>query len=133
VTAPAALSGRHRGHRLPGRPHRVTLRFAEEEYAAVAAAAREAGLTITGYTAQTAVAVATESRPPAGELLRAALSELMQARSQVRRFAVNVNQALVALHAEGEPPEWLGSATALTGRAVARLDAAAAEVVRRLP
>ena len=133
MTGPRGQAGRHRGHRLPGRSRRVTLRYAEEEYAAVAAAAREAGLTLTGYTAQAAVSLATGSPALAGDPLRAALAEVMQARSQVRRFAINVNQAVLALHATGEAPEWIARATELTSRAVATLDAAAAELARRLP
>jgi len=134
MTAPTyEPRGRHRGHRLPGRDRRVTLRYAEDEYAAVAAAAREAGLTLTGYTAQAALATATGARPPAGDPLRAALAEVIQARGQVRRFAVNVNQAVAVLHSTGETPEWAARATELTTLAVARLDAAATELARRLP
>jgi len=125
--------GRHRGHRLPGRSRRVTLRYDEDEYAAVTNAATQAGLTLTGYTAQAALAVATRQRPPQGEPLRAALLEVIQARTQVRRFAVNVNQAVAVLHGTGEAPEWIARAIEITARAVARLDVAAAELARRLP
>ena len=62
---------------------------------------------------------------------RAALAELMSARVQVRRFGTNVNQAVAALNASGEAPEWLGQAVALAGRAVARVDEAAEALMRR--
>jgi hypothetical protein len=57
----------------------------------------------------------------------------MQARTQVRRFAVNVNQAMGVLHRTGVAPEWLARATDLTTQAVAHLDAVTAKLARRLP
>ena len=118
----------HRAHRQPGRTKRVTLRYAESEYAAIEAAASAAGLTPTGYTAQAALAQATGQLPPQADPAREALLELMLARSQVRRFAVNVNQAVRELKATGTPPSWLAHAVVLTSRAVTRLDEAAASV-----
>lgn len=70
---------------------------------------------------------------PAADPLRDALAELMAARTQVRRFAVNVNQAIAQLNGTGEAPSWLDRAVALTDRAVERLDQATDAVVRALP
>ena len=106
------------------------LRYDEQEYAAVAAAAAKTGLTPTGYAAQVALAAATETAPPAGEPLREALTELMAARIQVRRFGVNVNQAVRELNATGDVPEWLDRAVALASRAVAQVDEAAERLAR---
>ncbi len=103
----------------------MMLRYDENEFAAVSEAARRSGLTPSGFAAEVALAHATGGRPPKGEPLREALRELIAARTQVRRFAVNVNQAVAVLHGTGEAPEWLARATELTTRAVARLDAAA--------
>jgi hypothetical protein len=67
----------------------MMLRFDDAEFAAVLDAAQRSGLTPSGYAAEVAIAVATESRPPEGDPFREALVELMQARTQVRRFAVH--------------------------------------------
>ena len=56
----------------------------------------------------------------------------MATRTQVHRFVVNVNQAVRELKATGAAPEWLTNAVALTSRAVARLDAATAQLSRHL-
>ncbi|HYO19195.1 MAG TPA: hypothetical protein VES02_11090 [Dermatophilaceae bacterium] len=42
--------------------------------------------------------------------LRDVLAELLATRAQVRRFGVNVNQAVRELNATGTPPEWLQNA-----------------------
>ena len=110
----------------------MTLRYDEAEYAAVCAAAASAHMTTTSYVAQTALAAATNSRPPHSEPLAAALIELMAARTQVRRFGSNVNQAVRHLNATGSPPVWLEKALDMTTLAVARLDEAAATLTRTL-
>jgi hypothetical protein len=63
---------------------------------------------------------------------REALTQVMAARAQVRWFGTNANQAVRALHGDGEAPDWLDRAVALTSRAVEQLDIAAAELCRRL-
>ena len=125
---PRRRSGRDRDHARPGRTRQVKLRYTEHEYAALAAAARLAGLTVTGYAADAALAAATDVQPPSTALWRAALVELMEARTQVRRIGVNVNQAAAVLNATGQPPAWLERAIGLADRAVTRLDQAAGAV-----
>ncbi len=125
--------GRDRRHQQPRRGRLMMLRYDDAEFAAVLDAATRSGLTPSGYAAEVALAQATESRPPEGDPLREVLVELMQARTQVRRFAVNVNQAVRELNSTCEPPERLGRAVELTTRAVARLDVAAQAVARRVP
>ena len=49
--------------------------------------------------------------------------ELLQARLAVRRYAVNVNQGIAALHSGAGAPVWLQRAAAGCDRAVDRLDA----------
>ncbi|NAZ85233.1 plasmid mobilization protein [Kineococcus indalonis] len=120
--------GRDRVHLAPGRNRQVKLRCSEEEFTALAAAARLAGLTVSGYAAEAALAAARGAEAPSTAPLRAALVEVMAARSQVRRFAVNVNQAVAALHATGQAPEWLAGAVLVTARAVARLDEVAGQL-----
>ena len=124
--------GRDRVHHLPGRLRQIKLRYSEAELADVSAAARRAGLTPSGFAAEAALAAARATAPPASEPWREALTEVMAARAQVRRFGANVNQAVRALNATGEPPEWLARAVALAAKAVAELDASATELARRL-
>jgi len=82
---------RLRRHRA-GRPRPVQVRFGEEEFAAIELAAGRAGLTPTGYVGAVALAAARGTVPPAPSQSREALTELMAARAQVRRFGGNVNQ-----------------------------------------
>ena len=60
------------------------------------------------------------------------LEELIQARLALRRYGVNVNQAVVALNSGGPAPVWLEQAIAGSNRAVARVDEATAALTRRL-
>ena len=124
--------GRDRRHTFPGRRRSILLRCTDDEYADLRAAAARSGLTPSGYAAEAAVAAARESTPPAAEPWREALAEVIEARAQVRRFGTNVNQAVRALNATGEPPEWLARAVAFTASAVEQLDHAATVLARRL-
>lgn len=63
---------------------------------------------------------------------REVLAELIQARLALCRYGVNVNQAARILNGGGDAPGWLEQAVAGGDRAVARLDAAAALLARRL-
>lgn len=110
------------------------LRYTEQEFTTIKQAARDAGLTPTGYAAEAALAAAVGTDAPSNAPWRLALLELMDARGQVRRIGVNINQAARAVNATGDPPVWLEHALAITGRAVTRLDEAAAamsDVARR--
>jgi hypothetical protein len=129
----AVVATRHREHRFPGRRRPVQVRFGEDEYAAIELAAGRAGLTPTGYVGAVALAAARGTVPPVPSASREALVELMAARAQVRRFGGNVNQAVAAFHSTGAAPEWLAPAVELTARAVARVDAAAEQMMRRRP
>jgi hypothetical protein len=120
--------GRDRDHQQPGRRRAILLRYTETEFAAIAAAARDAGLTPSGYTAEAALATATHTQPPSTEPWRAVLLELMEARAQARRIGANVNQAARQLNSTGEPPVWLDHVMTMTARAVFRLDHAASAV-----
>jgi hypothetical protein len=125
--------GRDREHLRPARPRQVKLRLSEREFADLADAGARVGLTPSGYAAEAALAAAHAEPPPVSEPWRRALSEVIAARTQVRRFGTNVNQAVRALNITGEPPEWLADAISQTTRAVASLDEAAAGLAVRLP
>ena len=63
---------------------------------------------------------------------RQLLEELIQARPALRRYGVNVNQAVAALNSVGQAPVWLEQAVAGSDRAVVRVDEATAALTRRL-
>jgi hypothetical protein len=142
--------GRHRRHQSPARDHVVKVLYAPAERAAVEQAAGLAGLRPSSYVAWAAVAMAEQvldgprsgvqgSEPTsAADRVRSVsgdrelLAELIQARLALRRFGVNLNQAVAALHSGAPAPAWLEQAVAGGDRAVARVDAAAAALARRL-
>lgn len=120
--------GRDRPHVTPRRSHQIKVRYSSEELGFVVAAARGSGLTPAGYVADAALAAATAGTPPSSSPWRYALKELIEARTQVRRIGVNVNQAARVLNATGEPPPWLEQALAVATRATTRIDAAAVAI-----
>lgn len=83
----ASGQARHREHLSPGRPHRIYPRLSDEEKALVAEAARRAGLTPAGYTAQVVVGAARAEEPATGLAgdLRELQRELFAARRAVTR------------------------------------------------
>ena len=120
--------GRDRNHHRPRRPRQIKVRYTHDEYATIAGAARDTGLTPTGYVAEAALATANNTQTHSTAPWRTALLELMEARTQVRRIGTNINQATAAINATGEPPPWLQHAIAMTNKAVRRLDEAATAV-----
>ena len=126
-------AGRDRDHQFPGRPRQIKIRYTDTEYATIAQAAREAGLTPTGYAAEAALATARGTATPTTTPWRVALLELADARTQLRRIGTNLNQATRAINTTGEPPQWLDRVLAMTERAITRLDDAAVNVVRGAP
>jgi hypothetical protein len=129
----AAAVGRKRRYRHGPRARGVYVRYDEEEFAVLAAAAARAGLATTAYVGEASLAAARGSDPPATSVLYQLGEEMMAARRQVRRYGNNVNQAIAALHSTGQAPDWLAVAARRCDEAVARLDAAVAALVRRLP
>ena len=120
---PASGGFRDRPHG-PRRSRRITVSYTDDEFASVLAASQSAGLTPTGYIAESALAAARDGEPPDTSPWRLAMYELMDARIQVRRIGVNINQATRVLNATGEPPVWLEQVASIAGGAVARLDEA---------
>jgi hypothetical protein len=122
---------RHRRHRFPARTESLRARYDRDELAVVVAAAARAGMTPSGYVAATALAVASDSRPPDASGDRELLAELLQAQLAVRRYAVNVNQGIAALHSGAGAPVWLQRAAAGCDRAVDRLDEVTSLLLQR--
>jgi len=110
------------------RVHRLTPRFSVEELEDVTVAAALEGLTPTGYVAKAAVDVARGRVRPTPSTTADALAELLEARAQVRRFGVLVNQAVARLNATGEADGALEAAVAACTRAVGRVEEAAVAV-----
>ena len=122
---------RHRRHRSPARDRVVKVRYDDRELAVLAAAANRAGLTVAGFLACAGLSVAGQGPPPSQAADRELLAELVQLRLVIRRYAVNVNQAVAALHSTGEAPAWLSRAVAGADRAVVSADAATRRVAGR--
>ena len=122
---------RHRRHRFPARDKVVKVRYDGCEHAVLAAAADRAGLTVAGVLAGAGLAVAGKAPPPSQAADRELLTELLRLRLAIRRYAVNVNQAVAALHSTGEAPVWLSRAVAGADRAVLSADAATSRIAGR--
>lgn len=93
---------RHRRHHFPARNRVVKVRYDDREHAALAAAAQRAGLTVAGFLAGAGLSVAGQGPPPSQAADRELLGELLRLRLSIRRYAVNVNQAVAALNSTGE-------------------------------
>jgi hypothetical protein len=102
------------------------------ELASVRAAAELAGLTPTGYVAAAGLALSGAGVAPASSVDRALLAELLQGRTALRRYGVNLNQAVAALNSSAGAPVWLLQAVSGCARASARMDRASVELSRRL-
>jgi hypothetical protein len=110
----------------------VNVRFDTEEYADLAAAAARSDLSPTAYVGTAALAAARGTEPP-GAPAREALVELMQARTAVVRIGVAVNKLAATALSGGEvTAAQVGAASAAARRSVARVEAAAATVHRRI-
>ena len=122
---------RHRRHQFPARDRVVKVRYDDREHAVLAAAAGRAGLTVAGFLAGAGLSVAGQGPPPSQAADRELLAELLRLRLAIRRYAVNVNQAVAALHSTGDAPVWLSRAVYGAHRAVVSVDAATRRVVGR--
>lgn len=123
---------RERAHRFPGRRHALKVLYDDVEVASVRAAAQLAGLTPTGFVAAAGLSVAGSGVAPASSADRAVLAELLQARTALGRYGVNLNQAVAALHSGAGAPVWLLQAVSGCARASERMDQATVALTRRL-
>jgi hypothetical protein len=123
---------RDRAHRFPGRRNALKVLYDDVEFASVRAAAQLAGLTPTGYVAAAALSLSGAGAAPASSVERALLAELLQGRTALRRYGVNLNQAVAALNSGAGAPVWLLQAVNGCARASERMDRATVELSRRL-
>jgi hypothetical protein len=131
------LTGRRRPHDSSRRLRRLTPRSSTREMTEIEVAAASVGMTVTGFCAEAALTAARRLPMAYGakqdrEALARLQHKLLEARTAVNRFGHNVNQAVTALHANGEAPEWLGDAVALCMRGVRHLDEVIDEIDRTL-
>lgn len=125
---PDKRPGTQRRRRGPGRRREVTVRLDDVEWELLATAAGIEGTALAAYMALAAVGVARGEVTPIPSSTAELLRELADARRQVQRFGVLVNQAVAKLQATGEPAPALGDAVAICARAVSRLDEAVVRV-----
>ena len=139
--SPAAPGRRYRPRGETVRDRRLTPRFTDAELSAIRAAADAAQMTLTGFCALAALAVARRKpgelgragEAPAGvEELAEMQRELFAARNAVNRTGVNLNQAVAALNSTGQPPVWLEHAVSRVANAVREVDTVVARIHRRL-
>lgn len=123
---------RDRAHRFPGRRNALKVLYDDVELASVRAAAQLAGLTPTGYVAAAGLSLSGAGVAPASSVDRALLAELLQGRTALRRYGVNLNQAVAALNSGAGAPVWLLQAVSGCTRASERMDRATVELSRRL-
>jgi hypothetical protein len=112
-------------------------RFTPHERGEVDAAAASAGMSTSRFCAEAALAAARGtpmllSVAQDREALVRLQRQLFAARTEVARFGTNVNQAVAALNATGEAPEWMGRAMTRVGYSINQLDEVIAEVDRRI-
>ena len=123
---------RDRVHRFPGRRHALKVLYDDVEVASVRAAAHLAGLTPTGYVAAAGLTLSGAGVAPATSTERALLAELLQGRTALGRYGVNLNQAVAALNSGVSAPVWLLQAVSGCARASERMDQASVVLSRRL-
>jgi len=123
---------RNRSHHFPGRKNALKVLYDDAEVASVRSAAGLAGLTSTGFVASAGLILAGAGVPPASSLDRAVLAELLQARNTLRRYAVNLNQAVAAMNSGAGAPVWSLQAIAGCARAADRVDELTVVLTRRL-
>jgi len=131
VAGPGRVA-QHRGHRFPGRRNAIKVLYDDPEAAAVRAAAQLAGLTASGYVAAAGLHLAGTGPAPVQGAERAVLAELLAARSALRRYGVNLNQAVAALNSGAGAPVWLHQAVHGCAAAAGRIDEVTVTLTRRL-
>lgn len=131
-TASPRPRGRDRVHLRSGRAHRLNARFTADELAEIETAAAGAGMTPTGFLAEAGLATARGAPPaslsPTREALAELQRELFDARVALGRIGTNLNQAIAALNATGQPPAWLEHVVLLCQRRMDALDEVATRI-----
>lgn len=112
------------------RSRKVLAAFSDAEFMAVEAAARQSGLTVTGFVASRALAHARGEVSPLPSSVVEAMRDLMEARTLLRRYGTLLNQSVAKLNATGVADAGLAAAVERCDAATARVDGAAAHLAR---
>jgi hypothetical protein len=118
------------------RPHRFTVAFTADEYAAIVACAAVEARSPSGFVAEAAVAAARgETQGPGSvrETLRAIGFELMAARSALNSARQDVAPLAAAAVDGDQLVDELAALTTRTRQAVERLDAVMAQLRKHFP
>ncbi len=134
---PRQRSGRDRRHLFPGRPRAVNARFTDDEYAELTAAADLAGLTPTGFCAQTALDAARNLHTNTVEriehqVLGSLQAELFHARVTVNQLRAELGRTIDHPNADGESSTVLNTAITEATGALSSLDDVISRIHRRL-
>ena len=129
--SPAAAVARRRRRQSTARPHAVFVRFSAEEFEDLAVAAALGGVTRSSYVASTAVAVARGEVRPVPSGVGDVVRELVEARLQLVRYGVLLNQAVERLNATGEVDGSLSAAAQRCAEATAAVRAATERLGRQ--
>jgi len=134
---PSRSRGRYRRRTATSRERRLTARFTDDELDVIRDAADAAELTLAAFCGLAALTAAQpRGRDDQGEPSRDELAEMQRelfaARVAVNRAGTNLNQAVAAFNATGEPPVWLEHVVARAMKAVDEVDRVASRIHRRL-
>lgn len=116
------------------RPHRVTVRFSDDELTKVVTHAAAARLAIAAYLAELGVTPPRALRSDSsgdGDVRSELLVSLMGVHRQLRGAANNLNQAVAKWHATEELPEELLATVQYVRRVAQQVDEAVAIVARQ--
>jgi hypothetical protein len=114
------------------RPCRIAISVSYAERAELEQAACAEALTVSAFVAERALAAARRSVPPPAVPLREALAGLIRATAQVQRVGTNLNQAVAALNATGQPPGNLIQYARYAATVVQRMDQVVLRIRRQL-
>jgi uncharacterized protein (DUF1778 family) len=130
-----STDGQRRRTRQQGRSRscRIAISVDTSEQAELEQAAHAEGLTVSAFVAENGLAAARRTIPPATGPLREALADLVHATAQVQKVGTNLNQAVAALNATGNPPGNLVQYARYAATVIENLDKVAGVVSQRLP
>ncbi|WP_203755408.1 hypothetical protein [Actinoplanes cyaneus] len=105
------VRGRDRRHLYPGRVRRLAPRFTDDELGEVRNAAREVGMTPTGFLAEAALAYARRARPaglePVREQLRLLQLDLFETAAATGRISADLHDGVAVFAVSGVVPQAL--------------------------
>jgi hypothetical protein len=101
---PVLTQRRRTRHQGSPRPCRIAISVDPTEQAELNQAAQDEGLTPSAFVAAKALAAVRRAETPTATELRELQADLNRATAQVQKVGTNLNQAVAALNATGQPP-----------------------------